>query len=116
MGRKLSGMEPTPFVSIRDKVGSTFVGTLIGGPREVPLKKGKGYIYDFKAEGGTAPIKIKQDGVVSEATVAKGDLVAVFAPTVLYKALLKATAGMRIQITYIGFPDNKYHNFDVEVL
>ena len=116
MGRKLSGLEPTPFASVRDKEGTVFVGTLVGGPREVKLKKGKGYVYDFKAEGGNAPIQIKRDGKIENVNVDKGGLVVVFAPTVLHNALMKATAGMRLQITYLGFPDEKYHNFDVEVL
>lgn len=125
MGIKLTGndkkFDPTPVVGITQKEGGKFVGILADTGKEVQLKRYKKYVYNFKIEDTDMSIQIKKDDEYVDTDVKAGQLVSVFAPTVLRKALMKAEVGQRIQIIYLGKQEGKdggadYHGFDVEVL
>ena len=123
MGRKLTGNSNTASVLVQIKEeGATFEGKLLDKGKEVKLKRGKTMVFTFQAEGGTANyVKKNEKGVYVPVEVAEGDVVSVFAPTVLTKALLQANVGERVKIAYLGMvtPDSggsEYHNYDVEVL
>lgn len=122
MGRSLvNTQEPTPVVNLRETVGGFFEGALLGGPREVKMKRGKGIVYEFGINDTDLPIQMKgKDGKYTEVTVNAGDKVALFAPTMLARALSGAKIGEVIRITYlgkaIGQSGTEYHNFNAEVL
>lgn len=120
---KLNGdMERTPVIAATRKVGGTFEGRIISNqPREVKLRKGVGYVFEFYIADTNLPIEIKDDksGKYVEANINEGDKVSVFAPTVLKSALMKADNGSTVKFEYLGKEagDNgDYHNFSVEQL
>ena len=124
MGRKLTGVsEPTPVVNIKGAPGSYFEGKLQSMGREVKMKRGKGIVFDFLLGDTDMGISLKDaKGAYNDITsIEAGTLVAVFAPTVLAKALAKATLGDVIRFVYLGKLQGKesgteYHNYDVEVV
>lgn len=123
MGRSLSAnQDHTPVVNLRETVGGFFEGVLLGGPREVKLKRGKGIVYEFGIKDTDLPIQIKdkKSGKYVEATVNLDDKVSVFAPTALARMLSGAKVGETVRITYKGLvtgtSGTEYHNFDAEVL
>lgn len=122
MGRALTGnQDPTPVVGLRDKVGGFLKGTLLAGPREVKLKRGKGIVYELGILDTDLPITLKnpKTGEYDEHTVNLNDKVSIFAPTMLARALGNAKIGEIVQITYKGLVTGKsgtdYHDFDAEV-
>lgn len=122
MGRKLTGqtLEPTPVVGITQKIGGKFVGTLVGERKEVKMKRGKKAVYLFTIEDSDMPVQIKgEDSRYKDIDVEPGEKVAIFAPTVLDRALSNVKLGERVQAIYLGEATGKngnYHNFDAEVL
>jgi hypothetical protein len=123
MGTKLTGqgLKPTPVVSVTQKEGGKFVGKLLAGAREVKLRRGKGYVYEFALSDTDMPIQIKDENgnYADVSEIAEGDKVSIFAPTVLRSALDKAAVGNVIQIIYLGKESGdkgEYHNFDVELV
>jgi len=123
MGRSLNGTnEATPVVNLRETVGGFFEGVLLGGPREVKLKRGKGIVYEFGIKDTDLPIQIKdkKSGKYVEVTINLDDKVAVFAPTALARQLSGAKIGEQVKITYKGMKTGasgtEYHDFDSEVI
>jgi hypothetical protein len=119
---KLTGnMEKTPVIGVNRKVGGYFKGTLVSTQaREVKLRKGKGYVYEFLANDTDFPVEMKNDKTqkYDEVDIEPGQKVSMFASTVLHRALSNAQAnGKEITITYLGKeagPNGDYHNYDVE--
>jgi len=123
MGRSLSGQqEATPVVNLRETVGGFFEGVLLGGPREVKLKRGKGIVYEFGIKDTDLPIQIKdkKSGKYVEAEVNLNDKVSIFAPTALARQLSGAKVGEHVRIVYNGMKTGasgtEYHDFNSEVL
>ncbi len=123
MGRSLNATnDPTPVVGLRDKVGGTFEGVLLTGPREVKLKRGKGIVYEFAIKDTDLPITLKnvKTGKYEEAEVNLDDKVSIFAPTALARQLSGAKVGEVVRITYKGLKTGasgtEYHDFDSEVI
>lgn len=122
MGRKLSGqIMDSVVINVKDKINQYFIGTLTSEAKEVKMRKGKGYVYEFKLEDTDMPTQMKnEDGEYVETPVEEGDTVSVFAPTVLRLALNRSSVGKRIKFVYLGKEEGKgsndYHNYDVEEL
>jgi hypothetical protein len=117
--RKLTGQQSnTPVISLR-REGGSFEGIMTAGPKEVKLRKGKGYVYEFTLlDINGLDVQEKINGKYVEAQVEEGATVAVFAPTVLHSALSQSSHGKQIKVTYLGKEASKnggndYHNFDV---
>lgn len=122
MGRKLTGqsLKPTPVVDVRTG-GKFFIGELLQERREVKVKKGKKAVYEFKVIDTDASIQVKnEDGEYVEATVAAGDKVSVFAPTVLDSALREVQIGTKVKIVtkgmLTGVSGTSFYGFDAEEL
>jgi hypothetical protein len=121
MAKKLNGnMERTPIIAATRKVGGKFKGRIISNvPREVKMKRGNGYVFEFNILDTDFSVEMKDEktGNYVETNVEEGDRVSVFAPTVLKSALCKADSGAIVTFEYLGKEagDNgDYHNFSVE--
>lgn len=121
MGRKLSNViEPTAVITLLEAAGKYFKGILLDTGREVKMKRGKSMVYSFKLVDTDMGSQIKNSsGEYEEKEINKDDVVSLFAPTVLRKALEKTQPGKQITIIYLGRVESQkggsdYHNFDVE--
>ncbi len=120
MGTKLTGQgfTPTPVVNITGKVNGKFVGVLMDKGIERKMKRGKKFVYAFNVNSSDMSIQLPDaSGEYKNTDVPQGTKVAVFAPTVLHKALQLATVGQTITVEYLGPKEGKngaYHSFDVE--
>lgn len=124
MGTKLNTrgeLTNTPVVNVRDKVGQTFTGLLLGH-RSVALGYGDKNVYEFEIHDTDMPLQVKRGDEYVEATVKQNEKVAIFASTRLDFALHQAQPGQTIKITYLGLGKkpkrggNRPHEYDVEVL
>lgn len=113
-----SAQKNNPCTFLTDKVGDTFLGQKLNGPKEVKVGKGVKYIYGFSVKGGTAAIQMKNaDGKYAEVAVNEGDTVNVFATALLSEKLAKAQVGEVLEIVYNGKKKNAkgvdFHSFSV---
>lgn len=130
MGRVIQGtqMEKTPIVLLKEKEGSTFVGTRV---RQKPGKKPGQYIFEFKVEGGETFIglstgkKVVKNGKpcneYASVDVNVGDKVSIFGDTQLNDKLSQVADGEKVKVTFNGFKlndntGNAYADYTVEVL
>lgn len=135
MGRVIQGsqMEKTPVVLLKEKEGSTFVGTKSAQkPGKTDAKTGKtNLIFEFKIEDGDAFVGIGTDAkrivngrsckVYEPKEVKVGDRVTIFGDTQLNDKLGQVVIGERVKITFTGFmlnekSGNAFANYIVEVL
>jgi len=130
MGRIIEGsqMEKTPVVLLKEKNGSTFIGTKV---RQKPGKQPGSYIFEFSADGGDSFIgtstgeKVIKNGKscnkYAPVEVEQGDKVAIFGDTQLNDKLAKVKDGEQVHITFNEFKINEnsgraYADYKVEVL
>lgn len=132
MGKKLStagqSFEPTVGVNVRGEEGQFFIGVLMGHkspPSQYKKQDGSirnHEVYEFELEETDMELTIKKNtAYVLVKDGEPGMPVSMFAPTRLHNALLQATPGDRIKITYLGLGKagkmgGKPHTYDVEVL
>lgn len=121
MGKKLtSDMQATPVVNVTEKEGSFLEGVLVER-KLVKTQYGDRPVYSLKLEDSDMRFMIKEGKeYVEKKEVAQGELVSVFAPTLLDRALLKAEGGASVRIVYTGMGKstkkgrNAPHTFEVE--
>lgn len=135
MGRVINGsqMEKTPVVLLKEKEGSTFVGTKSAQKNgKTDPKTGKtNLIFEFKIEDGDAFVGIGTDAkrivngrsckVYEPKEVKVGDRVTIFGDTQLNDKLGQVVVGERVKITFNGFKlneksGNAFADYLVEVL
>jgi hypothetical protein len=122
MGRKLtSDMQATPVVSLTEKEGAFFQGVLVER-KLVKTQWGERPLFNFELDDTDMRITKKEGKEYLETDVEQGATVAVFAPTMLDRALVKAEAGDKLKIVYTGLGKsakkgrNAPHTFDVEII
>lgn len=132
MGQKLSTasgeLKSTPVVNVRGEKNQYFIGTFAGHKQVASSFKNEKTgearmqdIYEFTLEDTDMELLVKQGTSYTPTKMVVGDTVSIFAPTRLNNALVQATKGMRLQITYLGLGKaskfgGKPHMYDVEVL
>ena len=130
MGRVIQGtaMEKTPLVLLKEKDGSSFIGTRT---KQKLGKKPGSYIFEFKVEGGETFIgmstgkKVVKNGKpcneYAAVDVNVGDKVTIFEDTQLNDKLGQVQDGEKVKIVFNGFKlnentGNAYADYTVEVL
>lgn len=118
MGTKLTGqgIKPTPVVAIKKTPDTFFKGVLRDMGTERRLKKGMATVFTFELDSTDMDLHIKNPATGKYddlKEVAQGDVVSVFAPTVLKAALLRGKVGAMTTIKFLGMKEN-YYNYDVE--
>lgn len=122
MGRKLSGLGSSIVVNCKETVGSSFTGKMTASAREVTAGQAKYQVYEFSVVDTDMNFQKKNDkGEYADVDVKEGEIVSVFAPTSLHKALQQAEVGETIKFVYKGLGAKKKgknapHIFDAEVI
>ena len=100
---EVGSFAPKPLVQIREKVGTTFEGTLLALPRVIKLPRGNSNVYEFSISGGTAKTVLKDStGKYNEVDVTEGDIVNLFGSTILDRKLAQVQIGTKVEIIYNG--------------
>lgn len=131
MGRVINGtqMEKTPMVQLKEKEGTTFIGTKTG---QKPGKQPNSFIFEFKIEAGTTAETaiatgnkvIKNGKSVNEyapVSVKLNDKVCIFGDTQLNDKLNQTVNGDRVKVVYNGLKLNEktgraFNDYHVEIL
>lgn len=131
MGRVINGtqMEKTPVVQIKEKEGTTFVGTKTG---QKPGKQPGSFIFEFKIEAGstadtalaTGNKIIKNGKSVNEyasVPVKLHDKVCIFGDTQLNDKLAQTVIGDKVKVVYNGLKLNEktgraFNDYHVEII
>jgi hypothetical protein len=122
MGRTLTTNGPSKLVQIKEKEGVTFTGVLLNMGKEVKMAQGKSMVFDFSVlDGDVNYVEKQENGKYVGVDVNEGERVAVFAPSLLARALAQAQVGEKVKITYLGLGKktkgrNAPHTFDVKVI
>lgn len=122
MGRKLSSnMKATPVVNVTEKEDS-FLQGILKERKEVTTQYGLRPVFILSLNDTDMRTVAKEGKEFKDVEVEQGADVAVFAPTMLDRALIQAKNGEEVRIVYKGMGKslkkgrNAPHLFEVEVI
>lgn len=122
MGRDLNGkgIEPTPIIAFRTKVGATFLGRLVAAGKEYKNSRGwLKYIYEFELIETTMPLQKKDGGGYRDIPPTPGLRVSLFATAPMHDRLQGANVGEIIRMEYAGKKPSKsgmFHDVKMKVV
>jgi hypothetical protein len=101
------GGDFAPLVNLKSNPGLSFTGILKDGPREIDTAYGKGHVYSFKAQDGTAKfVKKNAKGTYDEVEVEEGAIVDLMATGSLHDKLLQVEHGNMVEVVFNGKKKN----------